>query len=420
MSNLSRKRRLLLSLLLIGVLVVVIAGVLGFLQLRSRESMNRFRVARNFKFEPDAAPEPARDTKAEPGDTIVELSPADLRKADIHTELVTSREASSSLRVPGVIQANAYRDTQVNPVAGGVVTSVNVQLGDRVHRGQFLARIFSDALAEAESGFLATKATLEADHQRQIRTANLLKIGAASRQELDDVDAEHAAHAAHVSQSREKLSLLGLTESQITRLAETGTVSSQIDVPAPVDGVVIARSANPGQVVTTAQSLFDIADLSSVWIIGDLYERDFASVHVGSKAEIETEAYPGRKLTGTVSYISPSLDAQTRTAKVRLEVPNRGDSLRIGMYASVNFRVGSQRSGPQVPETAVQAIGSKEFVFLPASGVAGRFLQREIEIQPGRGGFHEVIRGLAPGDRVVASGSFILKSESVRQNPGQR
>jgi RND family efflux transporter MFP subunit len=178
--------------------------------------------------------------------------------------------------------------------------------------------------------------------------------------------------------------------------------------------VVTARSANSGQVVAMGQELFVVTDLGTVWLVGDLYEQDFAAVRVGSEATVTSAAYPGSELRGRVSYIDPRVDPQTRTAKVRVEVPNPGGRLRLGMYVSMVFaRAGGQRQ-VVVPRAAVQSIGDQSVVFLPVAGEEGKFLRRRVRLGPASGNFYVVLEGLWAGDTVVTDGSFLLRAEAAR------
>ena len=226
------------------------------------------------------------------------------------------------------------------------------------------AVIFSNELAQAETQYLAYLAELDAEHKKLQRTQNLVRLGAASQQEEEEVTAAHAAHEAHVRAALERLKLLGAGERQIAALKEAEQIDSNVTVPAPIDGVVIARTANLGLVVNKAQDLFTVADLSTVWVMASLNEKDFASVQVGSAARITARAYVGRVWNGRVAYIDPQVDPNTRTAQARIEVANPRETLRIQMYVDVDFTL-QAAVGTAVPEAAVQSIGDRQFVFLP-------------------------------------------------------
>ena len=330
---------------------------------------------------------------------------------------VTTGVVRVEVRVPGTVQPNGYREVRVTPVAGGVVTQVSAELGQTVKRGQTLAQLFSRELAEAQTSFVAYSAELEAEHKKLQRAQELVRLGAASREELETVEANHQVHTAHVEEARQKLLFLGLDETQIGRVRAGGQVSSNIAVPAPIDGVVIARSVNLGQVVAMAQELFTVTDLSSVWIEGSLLEDHFAAVRAGSQAAITTPAYPGRTYRGMVDYIDPRVDPQTRTAKVRVEVENAGLALRLGMYVDMSFTSPGSARLAVVPKQAIQSIGSASVVYLPVEAEEGRFRQRIVKTGEETSGGISVLEGLKPGDRVVTEGSFLLRAETLRQHP---
>ena len=346
----------------------------------------------------------------------IDLATDDLKKAQIRTARVTNGVTQAKLRVPGIVKANEYREVHVTPLVGGVVKEVPVVLGDHVKRGQPLAVIFSSELAEAETQYVSYLAELDAEHKKLERTENLLKIGAASQQELEEVAATHAAHESHVRAALEKLKLLGASDRQIAAFKQAEQINPNLVVPAPIAGVVFTRNANLGLVVSTAQELFTIADLSTVWVMASVNEKDFAAVRVGSQASITAPAYPGRNWMGRVTYIQPQLDPATRTAQARIEVANPGETLRVEMYVDVESSTPGA-SGPIVPEAAVQSIGERQFVFLPVQHSEGTFQLRAVRLGPAANGYYSVLEGLRMQDEVVTDGSFILKAEAVRQHP---
>ena len=294
---------------------------------------------------------------------------------------------------------------------------VAVELGQAVKRGQALAQLFSRDLAEAQTEYISTSAELEAEHKKLLRTQELVRLGAASRQELEEVEANHQVHTAHVEEARQKLLLLGLDERQVADVAAGRQASTTIAIHAPLDGVVTARNVNLGQVVTTAQDLLTVTDLSSVWIEANLLENDFGTVHVGTPATITTPAYVDRPYRGVVSYIDPQVDPQTRTANVRVAVENPGFALRLGMYMDVLFTSPAGATVPVVPKQAIQTIGPTSVVFVPVDGERGRFRQRTVKTGAESATGYRVLEGLKSGETVVTDGSFLLRAEAIRQHP---
>lgn len=363
---------------------------------------------------PAAAPAPPA---AAPTEEIEVLIPATaLERIRLAFAQVRTETFFTQIRVPGTVQPNAYKEVRVTPLSGGTVRRVLAEIGQAVKRGQPLAEIFSQDLAEAQTALHNFAAEFEVEHKKLLRVQELIKLGAASREELEAVEAAHRIHATHIDEARQRLLYLGLTEQQVDEVAKGGTVSSVLTISAPSDGVILSRSVNPGQVVAAGQELFTVTDLSSVWVEGNLLEDDFAKVRLGSQAVITTPAYPGMTYRGTVEYIDPRVDPQTRTAKVRVAVNNPGASLRLGMYMDILFRTGGI-TAPVVPKEAVQWIGENSVVYLPVEDQPGKFRERIIRTGEAAADGYQVLEGLKPGETVVTEGSFLLRSAALRQRP---
>jgi cobalt-zinc-cadmium efflux system membrane fusion protein len=358
----------------------------------------------------------ASSAVAPPPEMEVTIPAEDLERLHLKFAKVTEAAVKIEVRVPGTVQPNAYKQVHVTPLAGGVVTQVAAELGQIVKRGQALAQVFSRDLAEAQTKYIADNAELEAEHKKLVRTQELVRLGAASRQELEEIEANHQVHAAHVEEARQKLVLLGLDDRQVAEVAAGRQASTNISIPSPLDGVVTARSVNLGQVVTVAQDLLTVTDLSSVWIEANLLENDFGAVRVGTPATITTPAYAGRQYRGVVSYIDPQVDPQTRTAKVRVAVDNPGFALRIGMYMDALFTNSGGGTAPVVPKQAIQYIGPVSVVFLPVEAELGRFLQRSVKVGEESVSGLRILEGLKSGETVVTDGSFLLRAEALRQH----
>src|SRR5271168_4172140 len=321
------------------------------------------------------------DSSAANAELQVELGPDDLKKAQVRTAHADVKETSGTLRVPGIVNPDEYKEVHVTPLVGGVIRKVPVVLGDHVRRGQPMAVIFSSDLADAETGYLAMSAALEADHKKLERTQKLVKLGAASQQEEDDVTADHAAHEAHVRAALEKLRLLGASDRQIAALKQAEQIDANLSVPAPINGIVLMRTANLGLVTNISQELFTVVDLSTVWVMASINEKDFSTVHVGTTAVVTAQAYPGRVWKGRVVYIQPQVDPATRTAQARIEVANSDESLRLDMYMDVSFMSAGSK-GLAVPESAVKASRDKQYVFLPVKDSDGCFAVRQVKLGP--------------------------------------
>ncbi len=363
-----------------------------------------------------APPPPAASARASDAplsDVVVPLGQAAVERAGIVVAPVASGMSGTELRLPGVVEPNAYRQVVVTPLVAGRVTKIGPALGDRVRRGQTMAEIYSPALAEARTRYVSAQAMLDAHDRELQRTRKLVEIGAASRQEMEKIHAEHAAQTAAVQSARSQLELLGVSAPALENMAASHDVSATTNIPAPIDGVVTERGANVGLNVDQATKLFTVVDLSTVWVVANLYENDLSRVRVGSEATITTSARPASTLRGRVSYIDPQVSADSRTARVRIEVPNRGE-LRLGMYADVMVAGASGTSSPGVPRSAVQNVGDRTVVYLANPKEPGKFVEREVRLGHTSGEHVDVVSGVQPGDVVVTEGSFFVRAERER------
>jgi RND family efflux transporter MFP subunit len=404
-------RKSVAALIAIGLLVVGAGS--AYLLMRNGLGRSVVRVPSSVSAQQSPSP-PAATSNAPLRDVVVPLSRDAAERAGIVVASVTSGRSATDIRLPGVVEPNAYRQVVVTPLVAGRVTKVGPALGDRVRRGQTLAEIYSPTLAEAQTRYVSAQAMLEAHDRELQRTQKLVEIGAASRQELEKIHAEHAAQTAAVQSARSQLELLGVSASTLEAMGPGHNVNATITVPAPIKGVVTERGANVGLNVDTATKLFTVVDLSTVWVVADLYEKDFPQVRVGTEAAITTSARPDFTLRGRVSYVDPQVSADTRTAKVRIEVPNAGGELRLGMYADVVVTGPAGASTLGVPRSAVQNVGDRTVVYLANPKEPGKFVEREVRLGPTIGEQVEVISGVQPGDIVVTTGSFFVRAERER------
>jgi RND family efflux transporter MFP subunit len=358
-----------------------------------------------------ASPQPDRDRAAARSDVIVTLTQEAVRRAGIAVSRASTQTVADAIRFPGVVQPNAYRQVAVTPLVTGRIVRVPVQLGDRVRRGQPVAQLYSPDLADARTTYVAAKAMLDAHDRELQRTQKLAAIGAASRQELERIHAEHAAQLAGVERARSRLELLGAPGEDAS---PSSAAAATTNVVAPIDGVITERTANAGMNVDPTTRLVTIVDLSSVWVVASVYENDLRRVREGARATVTTDAYPGLTLEGRVSYIDPQLDAATRTAGVRVEVANPRGDLRIGMYTNVAIEVAGGASVVSVPRIAIQTVGDRQVVYLQPSDDGTRFVEREVRVGGSSGDLVEILAGLSAGDRVVSAGSFFVRAEAER------
>ena len=269
-------------------------------------------------------------------------------------------------------------------------------------------------LAEAQTRFIAASAELEAHERELARTEKLVQIGSASQQELERIHAEHTAQRTVVDSARSRLELLGVSREVVDGLSAGQSVGANTDVPAPIAGVVTERLANMGLNVDPSAKLFTVVDLSTVWIVANLYEQDFSRVRVGDRATVISAAYPELTLQGAVAYIDPLMNPDTRTAKLRIQVPNPRQDLRLGQLAEVQVEAADRTTVVLVPRDAVQNIADRSFVYLPSRDTSTRFIEREVRVGTTSASGIEVLSGLTPEDQVVVNGSFFLRAERER------
>jgi membrane fusion protein, heavy metal efflux system len=400
---------------LVGIALLAVGSGAAYLVMRSDAGAGGHAAAMPSPAGAQPAPAAAAATSNGPlSDVVVPLSQEAAERAGIVVAPVASGTSATEIRLPGVVEPNAYRQVVVTPLVAGRVTKVGPALGDRVRRGQTMAEIYSPALAEAQTRYVSAQAMLDAHDRELQRTQKLVEIGAASRQELEKIHAEHAAQTAAVQSARSQLELLGVSASALDNMPSGRSVSAATNVPAPIDGVVTERGANVGLNVDPATKLFTVVDLSTVWVVADLYEKDFSRVRVGSETAITTSARPELTLRGRVSYVDPQVSADTRTAKVRIEVPNPVGELRLGMYAEVVVAGAPGMSTPRVPRNAVQNVGDRTVVYLANPKEPGRFIEREVRLGQASGEQVEIVSGVQPGDVVVTEGSFFVRAERER------
>jgi cobalt-zinc-cadmium efflux system membrane fusion protein len=340
------------------------------------------------------------------------LTSDQIQRAGIQVVEAKKGTATMRLHLPGVVQPNAYKNLDVTSLVAGRITQVRAELGQRVMLNEVLTTVYSPELADAQTAFIQAKAARDAHGLALTRAQRLYAIGAVSREELEKMTADAAEMDRLQEVARSRLVLLGIPEDKAQRIGSPADVITTYDVKAPIAGVITKRNANPGLNIDLATPLFTVTDLSTVWIVADLYERDFASVGVGSPVAITTAAYPGLELHGRVSYIDPQVQAETRTAKLRAEVANAADRLRLGMFVDVSIAGRSARSVVMVPKTAVQLMGTQSVVFV--STAPDRFAQRTVTPGDTMGNDIAISSGLEAGDMVVAEGAFFLRAERER------
>ena len=354
------------------------------------------------------------------GEATITLSPEQVARTGIKIETVGEKlsSAGAGTLATGVVQPNSYRETPVISLVGGIVRKMDAQLGQKVRRGQTVAVVFSEELSIAQSNYLKALAELDEHHKHHHRTTKLVEIGAESREELERATSKLKAAESEVASLHQKLLLLGLSQQRIDTLSSAKQVSSEIAVPSPASGTITGRSVNQGEILEANKELLRVTDLSSVWVVGQVYEKDLGHIRVGSGANITSDAYPGKIFRGQISYVDPRLDPTTRTAQVRVELANPGEMLKIGMFVNVAFATitGAENATPIVPLAAVQHINNQQVIFI-ATDKTNVFIMRPIRLGLESNGFYPVLEGITVGDHIVTEGSFLLRAEWLKLHP---
>jgi cobalt-zinc-cadmium efflux system membrane fusion protein len=372
-----------------------------------------------------ATPAPSHDEHVheELAAGVVHLAPTKLSEADLDTATVELKPLEPELDTTGEVDYEQDRIAHVSPRVPGRLHRVPAKLGDRVEAGQSLAVIDSIELGQAKARYLTARASEEVARENYEREDRLHADRISSEKDMLEARGTLKEATVRRQSAEETLRLYGLGRDEIDGL-EAGTPGfSLLTVRAPFAGRVVDKHATLGELVTPENNLFTLADLSRVWIWIDVYEQDLAAVHLGDGVEVAVAAHPGVVFRGEVSYVGPEVAADTRTVRARIDVANPAMELRPGMFARVRLtdpHAETAHSALTIPESALQRDvedgGEESIVFVPLG--EGRFERRLVEVGRRQGGVAEILTGLAEGERVVADGAFVLKSELSRDELG--
>jgi Cu(I)/Ag(I) efflux system membrane fusion protein len=349
----------------------------------------RIKYYRNPMGLPDTSPVPKKDSMGmdyipvyegdDSDDGSVKLSPGKIQRTGAQSEPATRRPIKSAIRAPGTVQEDERRVSVVALRFEGFVESVaNVTTGDHVHKGQVLMNVYSPALSSAAAEYLSA-----------------FNAGATGKD---------------LKGARRRLENLAAPEPAIKELERTREISLSIPWLAPQDGEIVERNAVNGMRAGPGDVLFRIADHSIVWVLIDIAERDLSQVEVGEKVEIRPRGLGGRTFEGTAALVYPHLNAQTRTARIRVELPNPEELLRPEMYVDAVIDTGAPTPVVAVPESSILDSGTRQVVLIDKG--EGRFEPRDVKIGRRGGGYVEIKEGVSEGDSVVTSANFLIDAES--------
>ena len=427
-SNRWRERRTLyLGLALAAVAILLAADVWTRLHSRSPATSTQ--------------PSEAGEKERKPGEaaesTHVEMEPLAQRNVGLTVVPAETRSVIQTLQVTGTVGPNETRVGHIRAITRGRVLKVFVRLGDEVRSGQTLATYDNIELGEtigqygvglaelekAQTGAEVAKRSLE-------RARNLVALGAVAQAEVERRNAEHAnalsainTQRAELARIEEKMHRFGLSDADIKRTIDPGEGRehrevSQTILKASFSGVITKYDIAEGEIVDTDRELFTIADLSTVWVQADLYEKDIAIIRKNLPVKIVVDAYPHDLFTGRITYISDLLDPKTRTAKVRCEVSNPTGRLKLDMFATISIPTPQGRSAVMVPSAGVQQINDQPVVFVRVA--PSEFDRRRVTLGVREGDWVEVSSNVKPGEMVVAQGSFALKATLLREQIGEK
>jgi cobalt-zinc-cadmium efflux system membrane fusion protein len=309
------------------------------------------------------------------------------------TTAAVEHRAASLLAVTGSVNPDIDRTVPVISLASGRIVGIFARLGDQVKKGQLLLRLRSDDISGAFANYQMAVSDETLAKAQWERAQDLLKHGAIATADLEVAkDTEEKAKVA-MDTAAEHLRLLG---------SSVDHPSGMVDITAPVSGVITDQEVtNAGGVQSLGTSPFTISDLSTVWVVCDVYENDLPNVHVGDPADITLNAYPDRVFKGKVSNILPILDPSIRTGKVRIEVANPG-MMKVGMFVTAAFMGQTEQKNASVPASAILHLHDRDWVYVPAPGNKFRRIM-VVGGDPLPGGMQEIISGISVGQQVVTN-----------------
>lgn len=333
----------------------------------------------------------AADDSMRTGRQPVHLTAEQERALGVVYTTVRRGTLSRTIRTVGRIEAPEPNVADITPKIDGFIERLYVaSTGEAVRRGQPLLSIYSPELVAA---------------QEELLTAQRL----ASRVDSAAEEAWRSAQAM-LEASRRRLAYWDITPEQIDRLERTSEVTKTLTLVSPVNGIVLEKDVLEGQRVMPGMRLYRIADLSEMWVEGEVFEQDLRFVHEAAQAHIEVAAYPGEHIMGRVSFVYPTVDAQSRTNRMRVTVPNPDLRLKPGMFATIFFDVEVGKDDLSVPMEAVMVTGERNLVFVRDAD--GMLVPREVTLGGRAGNRVQILDGLAEGETIVASANFLVDAES--------
>jgi cobalt-zinc-cadmium efflux system membrane fusion protein len=331
-----------------------------------------------------------------------------------HVQVVTVQPSklTRTLRMTGAVAYNAFKTTPVISQVGGPVTRILVVPGQHVTEGQPMLDVTSPDYSQLLDAYLKADDAFRLADKNYARAKDLYDHHAIAERDLQQAESDRTQAEADRNAAEQGMQILGIKNPGDLAKAPS---SAQIPVLAPIAGEVVERLVSPGQVIQAGQTqAFTISDMSTVWVLANVYQADLAYVHDGDDVTVTTDAYPDT-FHGKISYVSPALDPNTRTLQARVVVDNKGEKLKRDMYCTVLVTAGTISNAIAVPDAAVLRDDENQpFVYLAASN--NQFGRRQVEIGESQNGRTQITKGLSAGDRVVGNGSLFLQFANSLQH----
>jgi membrane fusion protein, heavy metal efflux system len=328
-----------------------------------------------------------------------------------HVQVVSVEKAplQRSLRLTGSVAYNAFMTTPVFAAVGGPVRELLVTPGQVVHAGQALLTVNSPDYSAARSAYLKARTAFHLADKFFTRSQDLLSHGAIAEADFQAAESTRDQAQADLQASEDALRVLGITDLEALEKNAPKT-TSQVPVLAPVGGEVVERLVGPGQLLQAGTTqVFTISDMSTVWVLVNVYQGEVAYVRPGDSVEINTDAYPDT-FHGKISYIAPALDPNTRTLQARIVAENPGEKLKKDMYVSATVNAGAIANALTVPDAAVlRDTENLPFVYAQSSAKQNEFARRMVQLGDNHGGRTQITAGLKEGEHVVGDGSLFLQ-----------
>jgi membrane fusion protein, heavy metal efflux system len=324
-----------------------------------------------------------------------------------HVQVVTVEPVKLPrvLRLTGAVSYNAFNTVPVITQVGGPVSRILVVPGERVKKGQSLLEVSSPDYSLLYAAYLKARDTYRVTDKNYARAQDLYEHHAIAERDLLQAESDRIQAQADLNAALLGLKILGIAKPEDLEKAPS---SAEIPLLAPIGGEVVERDVAPGQLLQAgATQAFIISNMSSVWVLANVYQGDMAAVHVGDQVTVQTDSYPD-KFQGKISFMSPALDPNTRTLQARIVVENPGEKLKNNMYVTATVNAGVEQNAIAVPDASVLRDDENQPFVYVATG-SNQFGRRSVEIGQSESGKTQILKGLSPGDKVVGDGSLFLQ-----------